>query len=245
MKADPADQQRLLDLQAIDTALAQLAHREKNLPERAELDRLDAQLRAATDGQVRAQTAVDDLARDISRAERDVEQVRSRADKDRARLESGRGAAKELESLQHELASLARRQGELEDVELELMESKENADESLRSATERATQVREAREDAEQRRDAAVLELSAEAERRQAEREPLVATIPADLVSAYERIRANTGIGAAMLRARRCEGCRLELSGSELAEVRNAAPDEVVRHSDCGRILVRTAESGL
>jgi predicted nucleic acid-binding Zn-ribbon protein len=48
-----------------------------------------------------------------------------------------------------------------------------------------------------------------------------------------------------MLRAGRCEGCRLELFGSELAAVRSAAPDEVVRCEECGRILIRTAESGL
>ena len=36
MKAAPEAQRRLLDLQAIDTALAQLAHKRKNLPEHAE-----------------------------------------------------------------------------------------------------------------------------------------------------------------------------------------------------------------
>ena len=151
MRADPADQRRLLDLQATDTALAQLAHRQQHLPERAELERLDGALRQATDQQVRAQTAVDDLDRDIARQERDVEQVRQRSERDRKRLESGQGQARELEGLQHELTSLARR----------------------------------------------------------------------------------------------CEGCRLELSGSELATVRAAAPDDVVRHDECGRILVRTEESGV
>jgi uncharacterized protein len=48
-----------------------------------------------------------------------------------------------------------------------------------------------------------------------------------------------------MLQARACQGCRLELYGNELAAVRNADPHEVVRCENCGRILVRTAESGL
>jgi predicted nucleic acid-binding Zn-ribbon protein len=48
-----------------------------------------------------------------------------------------------------------------------------------------------------------------------------------------------------MLRHRRCEGCHIELSGSELTAVRSAAPDAVVRCEECRRILVRTAESGL
>ena len=48
-----------------------------------------------------------------------------------------------------------------------------------------------------------------------------------------------------MLRQRSCEGCRLDLAGSELNTVRDAAPDTVVRCDNCRRILVRTAESGL
>jgi uncharacterized protein len=245
VRADPADQRRLLDLQATDTALAQLAHRRQHLPERAELERLDDELRKATDRQVRAQTTVDDLDRDIARQERDVEQVRQRSERDRQRLESGQGQARELEGLQHELTSLARRQSELEDAELELMERRENAEAELRRATEHSTGVRGEREAAEQRRDAALVELSAEEQQRHTERGSLATAVPDDLLALYERIRANTGIGAAMLRARRCEGCRLELSGSELAEVRAAAPDDVVRHDECGRILVRTDESGL
>ncbi len=69
--------------------------------------------------------------------------------------------------------------------------------------------------------------------------------LPAELVALYDRIRESTGIGAALLRAGRCEGCRLELSGSERAKIKATAPDEVVRHEECGRILVRTNESGL
>jgi len=72
------------------------------------------------------------------------------------------------------------------------------------------------------------------------------AGIPDALLALYERIRTQTGgTGAAMLKARQCQGCRLELYGNELSAVRNADPHEVVRCENCGRILVRTAESGL
>ena len=37
----------------------------------------------------------------------------------------------------------------------------------------------------------------------------------------------------------------IELYGNELSAVRNADPHEVVRCENCGRILVRTAESGI
>ena len=50
---------------------------------------------------------------------------------------------------------------------------------------------------------------------------------------------------AAELRQRRCTGCRLELNGADLRDIAAAPEDEVLRCPDCGRILVRTPESGL
>ena len=131
MKAAPEAQRRLLDLQAIDTALAQLAHRRKSLPELAEIDAVARELSALEDERVRAQVAVDDLDRDIARFEKDIEQVRARKDRDQTRLDAG-GALREIEGLQHELATLNRRQSELEDAELELMEQRETAEADAR-----------------------------------------------------------------------------------------------------------------
>jgi predicted nucleic acid-binding Zn-ribbon protein len=246
VKADPDAQRRLLDLQAIDTALAQLSHRRRNLPEIAELTRLSREVAAAEDQRVRAQVGVDDLDRDISRLERDVEQVRVRAARDQSRLDAGTGPARELEALQHEIASLARRKSELEDAELELMEQRETAQAALDAALRLVAERREQIAAAQARRDSALAEMAKDEESRQAERGPLASGLPADLMALYDRIRESSGgVGAALLRGGRCEGCRLELSGSERGAVRAADPDEVLRCEECRRILVRTAESGL
>jgi len=246
VKADPDAQRRLLDLQAIDTALAQLAHRRRTLPELAELDKLARQIAALDDERIRAQVAVDDLDRDIARLDKDVEQVRSRAGRDQARLDSGGGPARELEALQHELASLARRRSELEDAELELMEQRDTAGASLQEVQQRLADARRTREQTEAARDDTLRQIGQEEEFRSAGRKPLVADLPADLVALYERIReVSGGLGAALLRAGSCGGCRLELAGSERARVKAAAPDEVVRCEECRRILIRTEESGL
>lgn len=246
MKADPGDQQLLLDLQEIDTRLAQLSHRRATLPELAELDELARELSSLEDQRARAQVQVDDLDRDIARLERDVEQVRARKEKDAARLASGRGPARELEALQHEIMSLDRRQSELEDAELELMERREQAQAALDEITSAIAAGSQRRAEVESRRDAALTEIASQEAEATAARSPLVERLPADLVSLYERIRADTGgQGAALLRAGRCGGCRLELSGSERARIKAAPPDEVVRCEECRRILVRTAESGL
>ena len=244
MKAAPEAQRRLLDLQAVDIALAQLAHRRKSLPELAEIATISRELSALEDERVRAQVAVDDLDRDISRFEKDIEQVRLRKERDQARLEAG-GALREIEGLQHELATLNRRQSELEDSELELMEQRESAEATLNQVRGRLTAAQDRRTEAERRRDEAMADIAKEEEFKTSSRGPLAADLPADLVALYDKIRLESGLGAALFRSGRCGGCRIELYGADLGRVKAAAPDDVVRCEECRRIMVRTAESGL
>jgi predicted nucleic acid-binding Zn-ribbon protein len=245
VKAAPEAQRRLLDLQAVDTALAQLAHRRKTLPELAQIDALAREMSALADERARAQAAVDDLDRDISRFEKDIDQVRIRKDRDQMRLDSGTGPVRELEALQHELNTLNRRQSELEDAELELMEQRETAQAALDAVVAKLTDAAERRDAAEARRDQAILEITKEQEFKNGARQPLAADLPADLLNLYDKIRADSGLGAALFRAGRCGGCRIELYGADLNRVKTAPADEVVRCEECRRIMVRTAESGL
>ncbi len=244
--APTADQHRLLDVQGVDTRLDQLSHRERTLPELAELVELDQRSAGLADRLVAAETEAGDVRRELVKAEADVEQVRRRAARDQARLDDGQGGHKELESLQHELATLARRQSDLEDVELEVMERLEaaaGAVDRLRGEGEGLT-ARTAQATA--RRDAALAELTAERQVLLSSRTALVEPLDPALLALYEKIRSSSGgSGAAMLRARCCEGCRLEVNPQELQRIRGTPSDEVVRCEECRRILVRTDESGL
>jgi uncharacterized protein len=246
VNADPAAQLRLLDLQAADIALAQLAHRRTTLPELARIADADARLAALTDDLVRAQTEVTDLDREQRRLEADVDQVRQRSDRDQQRMRAAAMPARELESLQHEVQTLARRQSNLEDSVLELMERREEADARAAAISVATERVRAERDAAVAARDAAFAAIDAEIAARTAERAATIGDIPADLLALYERVRASAGgVGAAALHKRRCEGCHLELAGSELRAARTSAPDAVLRCENCRRILVRTPESGL
>jgi predicted nucleic acid-binding Zn-ribbon protein len=244
VKAAPEAQRRLLDLQSVDTALAKLAHRRRTLPELAEIDTAAREISALEDERVRDQVAVDDLDRDIARYEKDIEQVRLRKEKDQQRLNSG-GALKEIEGLEHELATLNRRQSELEDAELELMEKREAAAATLDEVQGRLTEANGRRADAERRRDESLDEVTKEHEFKTAARVPLAADLPAELVTLYDKIRNETGMGAALVHAGRCGACRIELYGADLARVKAAPADDVVRCEECRRIMVRTGESGL
>ncbi|MFE4961377.1 zinc ribbon domain-containing protein [Streptomyces sp. NPDC056660] len=247
MNAAPADQIRLLDVQALDVRLQQLAHKRKSLPEHAEIDSLTKDLTQLRDLLVAAQTEESDTAREQTKAEQDVDQVRQRAARDQQRLDSGAVTSpKDLENLQKEIVSLAKRQGDLEDIVLEVMERRESAQERVAELTERTGAVQGRIDEATARRNAASGELEAEAAKVAKEREVIAGAVPADLLKLYDKLRAQQGgIGAAKLYARSCQGCRQELAITELNEIRSAAPDTVVRCENCRRILVRTSESGL
>jgi predicted nucleic acid-binding Zn-ribbon protein len=246
LSAAPQEQWRLLDVQDHDTRLAQIAHRVATLPEHAEIERLRTRLGTFASELVVARTRADDLARELTKAEADVEQVRQRAARDRARLEAGQGSAKDLLSMQHELQTLAQRQNVLEDAELEVMERQETAATELARLVAEHERVQAELAELESRRDEQIAGLDAEAATVSQAREQAAAGLPGDLLALYERVRANAGgVGAARLSRRRCEGCRLELNATDLGRIRVAADDAVIRCEECGRILVRTAESGL
>ncbi|MFF3629101.1 zinc ribbon domain-containing protein [Streptomyces sp. NPDC002164] len=247
MNAAPADQIRLLDVQALDVRLSQLAHRRKSLPEHAEIESLTSDLAQLRDLLIASQTEESDTAREQTKVEQDVDQVRQRAARDQQRLDSGAVTSpKDLESLQREITSLAKRQGDLEDVVLEVMERREAAQERVTELSGRVSAVQAKADDATARRDAAIEELDEEAASVTKEREVVAASVPADLLKLYDKLREQQGgIGAARLYQRRCEGCRLELNITEINEVKAASPDTVLRCENCRRILVRTAESGL
>ncbi len=172
------------------------------------------------------QTEESDCAREQTKAEQDVDQVRQRATRDQQRLDSGAVTSpKDLENLQREIVSLAKRQGDLEDIVLEVMERRESAQERTAELTERVGSVQGKIDDATARREAAYETLDAEEATAEKEREVVSATIPADLLKLYDKLRQQQGgIGAAKLYQRTCQGCRQELAITDINEIRAAAP---------------------
>ncbi|MGI8698119.1 MAG: zinc ribbon domain-containing protein [Mycobacteriales bacterium] len=247
VSAAPLTQQRLLALQALDAALDRLAHRRATLPELAELERLTARLDQLHQEIVRAETEDSDQEREQTKLEVDVEQVRTRSDRDRSRLDAGAvGSPRELENLQSEIVSLARRQADLEEQVLEVMERREVIESRLGVLRAERAMLTAERDAVHERRDAAYAEIEAATARDAEERVGVAAELPPELMSLYEKIRADKGgVGAAALQRGRCEGCHLSLSGVDLAAIRVASPDAVLRCEECRRILVRTPESGL
>ena len=246
MKASPEAQLKLLELADLDAELSRLDHRRRTLPEVQEYLRLQARGAQLRDELATADALRSDCDRELLKAERDVDQVRARIERDRTRLDSGQvSSAKELESLQSEIASLQRRQSDLEEVVLEVMERQEEAARGQQALAVERAQLASQQEQTGSRRDTALAEIGEQAASAAKTRGAVAAEIPADLLVLYDRLRAQHTVGAAALRRGRCEGCHLSLNTVDLARIRAAAPDEVVRCEECRRILVRTPESGL
>jgi uncharacterized protein len=246
VKAPPETQLRLLELADLDAELNRIEHRRRGLPEVAEVEKIEARDTELRDAIAAAQASERDLAREQSKAEGDVDQVRTRAARDRQRLEAGQvSSPRELESLQSEIASLARRQSELEEVALEVMERREVAQATYDALVEERDQLGARRETATAKRDEVLAELAEQSGKASDQRATVATDIPGDLLTLYDKLRAQHGVGAAALRRGRCEGCHLSLNTVDVNRIRAAAQDEVLRCEECRRILVRTPESGL
>jgi predicted nucleic acid-binding Zn-ribbon protein len=236
----PADQQRLLEVQALDTRLDQLRHTRDTLPEAVRAAELEQLQRTLRDDVVLLRTKVSDLDREVARAENDVQAVRTRAERDRARLESGQGSSKDLVGLQHELESLAKRQSDLEDAELEVMERREEQATLLTATEARLAQTEAELATAAAARDARLGELAAQEDALRSDRAAAATGLPEAMTKVYERLRDRLGSGAAPLVEGRCDGCRMPLSPSDLHTLTTRPADEMLRCPECERILVRT-----
>ncbi|WOQ15938.1 zinc ribbon domain-containing protein [Raineyella sp. W15-4] len=245
MKAPASAQRRLLDLNKVDTTLVRLAHRRKSLPEHAEVLRIQAELATIDDELTAAETAVADGELEQRRAEADLEPVRERRRRDQARIDAGDVDAKALRGLVDEVAHLDRRIGELEDAQLEVMEQLEQATATRDEVAGRRAGLDTRLKEAVAARTKAAQAIDTEAKGQLAVRAGYVVELPRDLFALYEKIRQHVGSGAAALVARRCEGCGLAANASDLRAYAAAAADDVLRCAECGRILIRTPESGL
>ena len=246
MKASVEAQLRLLELADLDAELSRLDHRRRSLPELEEYRRIEARDAELRDEMAALEATESDLRREQAKAEADVDQVRSRVERDRTRLDAGQvSSPRELENLQSEIASLVRRQSDLEEIVLDVMERQEAAELRRKTLTQEEGVLAGQRDEVAARRDAALGEIGEQEEKAGSLRAGVAADVPGDLLDLYGKLRAQHGVGAAALRRGRCEGCHLSLNTVDLARIRTAPPDEVLRCEECRRILVRTPDSGL
>jgi predicted nucleic acid-binding Zn-ribbon protein len=235
----------LLEVQDLDTTINQLEHRRANLPERAELRSIAAQM-AELD--TRAQKAGDqrsDLERRQGVLEEQIGGLATRRTGLESTLYGARGAAaRDMQAMSEEITHLSARQAELEEEEVTLLVEQEPVDAELAAVEAARGPLRDeaARWQAQLSEAESVIDEQHAA--LVAERADKAGQLPTELRDRYEFLRARfNGAGAARLVGNHCDGCHLELSAVEVDRLRRLPPDEVVTCEECGRILVRIARS--
>ena len=235
------DLARLLDLQAIDTTLEQLAHRHATLPERAELVRLDAEAAAATASVSEERDRRHAIARDQKRLEDEIAVLTGKIEHVDGQLYSGTlTSPKEAQALQADSESLQRRRSDLEDEVLVLMEEAEPLDERLAEVDARLEAIAAERARVTTSLGAAESVVDAELASTRATRDAEAAHIDPATLSMYDQLRRSSdGIAIARLQGSTCQGCHLSLAPAEVDAIKRRPADELVHCPDCGRLLVR------
>ncbi|MDQ3981326.1 MAG: C4-type zinc ribbon domain-containing protein [Actinomycetota bacterium] len=236
--ADPASLHRLLELQGEDTAIKRLEERRAALPEAQRLDEVTAALAELEADLEIARKQHDEVVREVARLEGESGLLDQKIAREEQRMFSG-GVSnpKELSALQAEVESLKRKKTSLEDELLEAMLGREQAASTMdglaKEREETATEAAELTAVVE----SLTGEIAGEMGNHVSRRSEVATSIPADLLTLYERIRESKGgVGAAGLEAGTCLGCHTKLPQRELERMR--AEGGLQRCDNCRRILV-------
>lgn len=231
----------LLRLQELDTATDQLRHRRANLPELAELARIEEALAEVDAAIRRTEPERDEAARQQRHHEDELATTERRIADEERRLYSGAVTVpRELQAMQAEIESLRRLRSSIEDKVLEAMDVREPLDADLerlagdqRHLDGDAARLRVAIAEAQAGIDGE-LAVALEA------RKMAAAGVDGALLTLYDDLRSKLdGVGAARLVNGRCSGCHLSLPAVELDRIRREPDDTLVRCDQCARILVR------
>ncbi|MFP5380271.1 MAG: zinc ribbon domain-containing protein, partial [Vicinamibacteria bacterium] len=236
--ATPDEQRRLLALQGIDTAIAQLEFRRANLPEQKALDENAETLSKVSTEYAAAKDRLERLGAQQRKHESEIAAIDARRKSEEGRMYSGLiRSEKELEALRQEIGQLRGRKSDLEESLLEIMEQVEDLESLVESLKARHVELTAAVEELTQARDTTATDIDAELAERRAEREAAAAELPDEVLEYYDDLRARKqGVAVAELQGRTCAGCRLELTQIELEDAHRDAADSLARCEQCGRI---------
>jgi predicted nucleic acid-binding Zn-ribbon protein len=237
---DQSDLVSLLAVQDLDLAIDQHRHLRNHLPERLELQEVEARRSVLAQELSSVVASRDEVAGRQAEVETELAATEGRMAAVNRRLYSGEvTASRELQAMADDVEALKSRASNLEDQVLELLEQREPRDEQsaklsaeLEELTARGAGLRDRLADAE-------VVVDAETAALLSKRADAMTEVPPNLVSTYERLRARLGgVGVARVVGNHCDGCHLTLSAVELDHLRHLPPGEVATCEQCSRILV-------
>jgi predicted nucleic acid-binding Zn-ribbon protein len=233
------DTSRLLDLQALDTAIDRSIARRTALEGEGDLATARAEAERAEHELGELRLALDTFDRDGSKFEHEIDSLTRKAADEESRLFGGAVAnAKELESIQREVDNLKKRKAEREDELLLVLEQREQVERRAKEAEVRAEERRVAVDTVAGDASRELAEIATELTARRAERDALAEGVDPELLEVYDDLRHQKkgGVGVAALVDGVCQGCHEKLSAVEVDRLKRT--EGIKRCEYCRRILV-------
>nr|WP_221437981.1 hypothetical protein [Schaalia hyovaginalis] len=231
----------MLELLALDQRESVLRHKRDTHPAFDTVRELAGRAEDLQRAAVTQSAVISDIAREAARIEKEIEAVSARCERQSERLKKNQVPLRDISALEHEIDQVKARRSKLED-DLIATEVKREAAVSAREAM--LAEARAIKEDVEATKAAFnedVKELDAELREVIKKRRDLAASLPAELLDAYECSRALNGAFAVLeLRNGIAVGMATELAPAELQRIRLAPEDEVCWTEETRAIVVRT-----
>ena len=141
---------------------------------------------------------------------------------------------KELTNLQHEIDMLKAKRNQMEDKALEIMNQVELTSESIATTDSELKALETEWQSQQQQLSAKMEEFKTILSNLKHKRQLLTADIDPQLIEVYHEVKKRRGTAVAKVEQGICRGCRISLP---VSEVQRARSGDLVRCSNCGRIL--------
>jgi len=225
----------LLDLQSVDQRIAAVRGEIDSFPKK--VLEADAKLTAARAALAAAKEANSAGLAERKKLELDVLQWKERARKYREQSSAVK-TNEAYKALQHEIANAEGEAAKAEDRQLEMMMGSDDSEPRVKNAE---ANLREAEKSVNAEKQQ-ILTLNSEKKKALAallaERERVIALVPDDMRTLYDRIaKRHHGTALAEARESQCKGCGLRVLPHIEQLLKSEADEEVYRCESCGLIL--------
>ena len=237
MNLDKAGQAALLKLSELDLEIGYLRNEIAKAIDSTELKDLAEKQTALAGELISTRTNLENIQLEIKRSEEDIRLVSERLDRDRARLNST-SSPKDAIGIQSEIDSLLRRKSDLEDIELALMQDIETAELAHNAVTEQREQLQAETEKLRSQIQVRVDELKSQGRKASADREIVLAKIPAEILKRYQALAAKQ-VAVGQIVDRACTACRMTLTVGGIDALNNLSDDELGACPECQAMIVR------
>lgn len=228
-----------LALQDIDSSLDSISHKRLRLPEVVAHQQATAALAALRSRISVAQQRIDAALAAIEASEHAAAELTKKRTRLEAQLKTVI-APREAEALLHEIDIINGQRDELDDQELVALDEQGEGEATLAALAADLPAQDAIVESAAAELQAVHVALDAEVAELHMRRDEAVASLTADDVALYERVRKQFGgVGVARLEGSHCSGCHMDLSPRELDVVKAVPADALAECPQCGRIIVR------